>query len=69
VIQVFKPGAKVWANTGGDDKIGFILSGPEGPEDKYVVQIGSGAHSGMGYREPEDRDANGAGLTFWKVAK
>jgi hypothetical protein len=66
---MFKPGAKVWANTGGKDMIGFIISGPEGDEDKYVVQIGDAQYGGMGYREPADRDANGAGLTFWKVAK
>jgi hypothetical protein len=59
----------VWANTGDDDKIGFVISGPDGPEDKYVVQIGNQLHGDMTYREPADRDAGGAGLTFWKVAK
>lgn len=66
---MFKPGAKVWANTGNQDKIGFVVSGPDGPEDKYVVQIGADLTSGMAYREPSDRDGAGAGMTFWKVAK
>ena len=64
---MFQPGSKVWANTGEHDKIGFIISGPHGAEDKYVVQIGSDLHGDMGYREPEDRDTGGSGLTFWKV--
>jgi hypothetical protein len=66
---MFKPGTKVWANTGNQDRIGFVLDGPDGPEDKYVVQIGSDAFPGMTYREPADRDGGGSGLTFWKVAK
>jgi len=66
---MFKPGTKVWANTGGEDLIGFVLSGPEGPEDKYVIQIGTEVHPNMGYREPGDRQGAGAGVTFWKVAK
>jgi len=66
---MFKPGTKVWANTGDKDLIGFVLSGPDGPEDKYVVQIGTDSHGNMTYREPADRDGAGAGLTFWKVAK
>lgn len=65
---MFKPGSKVWANTnGGDDKIGFVISGPDGAEDKYVVQVGSSLYGDMTYREPEDRQGAGAGLTFWKV--
>jgi hypothetical protein len=64
---MFKVGAKVLADAGSGTRVGFVLDGPDGPENKYVVQIGDIAYTGMTYREPEDRDSGGAGMTFWKI--
>jgi len=58
------PGDVVWANTGEHDVLAlFVKHG----NDKDTVQMPNGNHVQLGYREPEDRDANGAGMTWWKV--
>jgi len=64
----FKRGAKVDADFGDGYKIAFVLSGPDGPEDKYVIQSPNGsAVGGFAYRETADLDAAGSGLTFKKL--
>jgi hypothetical protein len=64
----FKRGTKVDADFGDGYRIAFVLSGPDGPEDKYVIQSpgGSPVH-GFAYREAADVDAAGSGLTFKSV--
>lgn len=64
----FKRGAKVDADFGGGYRIAFVLSGPDGPEDKYVLQSpGGDPVGGFAYRETDDLDAAGSGLTFKSV--
>lgn len=65
---MFKRGAKVDADFGGGYQIAFVLAGPSGPEDKYTLQApGGDAVGGFAYRESEDLDAGGSGLTFKKL--
>jgi len=66
----FHVGQHVWANTGIHDFIGHIakLAHDVGGETKYGIQTPGGTIVDMAYREPEDRDAGGSGLTFWKLA-
>ena len=57
-------GQVVWANTGGADVLAlFVKAG----DDKDTIQMPDGSHAQLAYREPEDRDTGGSGLTFWKV--
>jgi hypothetical protein len=35
-------------------------------ETKSDIFVGGAVYS-MGYREPEDRDEQGSGLTFWNI--
>jgi hypothetical protein len=64
----FKRGAKVDADFGDGYKIAFVLSGPDGPEDKYEIQVpNGGAVGGFTYRETADLDAARSGLTFKKL--
>ena len=61
-----KVGQKVLCDVGSGTRIGFVLK-PEHEVDgevKAAVQVGDGVYV-VGYREPGDRDAGGAGLTFW----
>jgi len=59
-----KAGTVVWYNDGGQDLLGLFVK--EGG-DKDVIQTADGHHKRLAYREPEDRDAGGAGMTYWKV--
>lgn len=63
---MFKRGAKVDADFGDGYQIAFVLSGPDGPEDKYVLQSPDNGHavSGFAYREDAGDDS---GLTFKKL--
>lgn len=58
----FEKGQKVLAHleSGKRGLVGFWL-GEEG--DKALIQVGAEVHK-MAYREPEDYDAHGSGLTF-----
>ncbi len=38
-----------------------------GGEEKFGIQSPDGKTHEMAYREAEDRDAGGAGGTFWKI--
>lgn len=64
-----KAGDVVWANTGGSDWLGLVKKGEHevNGELKALVQNTPGDDSVLGYREPEDRDGEGAGGTFWLV--
>ena len=65
---MLKCGSKVDADFGDGYQIAFVLSGPSGPEDKYVLQApGGNAVGGFAYRETEDLDSAGSGLTFKKL--
>ena len=65
---MFKRGAKVDADFGDGYKIAFVLSGPEGPEDKYTLQAPNGdAVKGFAYRETSDVGDGPSGLTFKKL--
>ena len=59
-----KTGTLVWANTGDNDFIGIYVRS-EG--DKDIIQEPKGHHTPCAYREPESRDDNGAGLTWWLI--
>jgi hypothetical protein len=61
-----KTGTVVWANFDGEHDV-LALFVDDG-EDKDVVQAPDGSQHRLAYREPEDRDERGAGLTWWKVA-
>lgn len=66
----FEAGDHVWANTGGNDWIGHVASGPyenDAGETKYRIQMPDGGTVELGYREPGDRDEHGSGGTFWRV--
>jgi len=63
--ETMKTGTVVWANLDGKkDVLGLFV---KDAGDKDVIQVGVEDYS-LTYREPEDRDANGAGKTWWKVA-
>lgn len=68
-MSVVKVGDVVHANDGGDDWLGLVKKGEHdvGGEQKALVQKSAENDVVLGYREPEDRDANGAGGTFWLV--
>jgi len=66
----FRNGDHVHADFGGGPVISHYVSGPHENEDsevKHTIQAPSGEHVDLAYREPEDRDAGGSGLTFWKI--
>jgi hypothetical protein len=67
----FPRGAKVDADFGDGYQIAFVLDGPDGPEDKYVIQSPDNgkAVGGFAYREAADVAASGgdSGLTFKKL--
>jgi hypothetical protein len=64
---MFSEGTKVVAFPNGEKRIGFILDGPHGEDEKYTVQIGSEVHHGFGFRVvPGDAEGE-TGQTFRKV--
>lgn len=67
-MSVVKVGDVVWANDG-QDWLGLVKKAEHDVhgEQKALVQKTPGDDHVLGYREPEDRDANGAGGTFWLV--
>jgi hypothetical protein len=66
---MFKRGAKVDADFGSGYQIAFVLSGPEGPEDKYTLQSPANGEpiKGFAYRETGDVGDGPSGLTFKKL--
>lgn len=64
-----KTGDVVWTNLGDGDLLAFVQKGEHdvNGELKATVQNPEGRGVNVGYREPEDRDEGGAGLTFWLV--
>lgn len=62
-------GDHVWFNTGDGDKIGHVVKEEHDVdgETKATVQTPDGSRVKVGYREPKDRDDQGAGGTFWLV--
>jgi hypothetical protein len=59
----------VWCDAGGGTQLGHIVRSAytnEAGETKSDISVG-GAIVAMAYREPGDRDAGGAGLTFWNI--
>lgn len=65
---MFKRGAKVDADFGDNNgnvgyQITFVLSGPDGPEEKYVLQDPNTGRAVSGFAYGED----GGGLTFKKL--
>lgn len=66
----FKPGDHVWADFGSGKELAHIVKGAhinEAGETKYGVQAADGSVFQLTYREPEDRDEQGSGLTFWRL--
>jgi hypothetical protein len=57
-------GHVVWANTGGRDFLALFVA-HDGDKDK--VQVPDGSVVLLAHREPNDRDANGSGMTWWTV--
>lgn len=61
----------MWYDAGDSEgeKIGHVVKAEHnvGGEQKAVVQTPNGGRVTVGYREPADRDAEGAGGTFWLV--
>lgn len=59
----------VHADFGAGPVISHYISGPNevDGEIKHLIQAPTGEHVQLAYREPEDRDDGGSGLTFWKV--
>ena len=64
----FGEGDKVIAFPNGDKRVGFILDGPHGDDEKYSVQVGNEVHHGFGYREVPNDEEGKTGGTFRKVA-
>ncbi len=68
---MFKRGAKVDADFGDGYQIAFVLSGPSGSDEKYVLQSPDNGKpvSGFAYRETSDVQGSGgqSGLTFKKL--
>lgn len=60
-----RAGDVVWANFDGQHNVLALFVKETG--DKDVVQAPDGSHESLAYREPEDRDEQGAGRTWWKV--
>jgi hypothetical protein len=62
----FKRGSKVDADFGDGYQIAFVLDGPDGPENKYVLQSPANGNpvGGFTFREAADVDAAGSGKTF-----
>lgn len=60
-----KAGHVVWANFDGEHDVLalFVKAG----DDKDTIQAPDGTHHQLAYREPADRDAHGAGRTWWQV--
>ena len=65
----FKIGDHVHADFGSGPVIAHVasLAADVGGETKFGIQAPSGGVVPLGYREPEDRDEGGSGLTFWKI--
>ena len=66
---MFKPGDHVWADFGDGKVLAHVATGKQDTADgdKYGVQAPDGSVHSLAYREPDDRDAAGSGLTFWKI--
>jgi hypothetical protein len=60
----------VWCSpNGGPGELGHIVRSSytdANGDTKSDVLVGDTVHA-LGYREPADRDANGAGGTFWNI--
>lgn len=66
----FHNGDHVHADFGSGPVISHYVKGPitnDAGEVKHTIQAPDGSHHDLAYREPEDRDAEGSGLTFWKI--
>ena len=67
---VVKVGEHVWADFGDGAEVAHVVKGAHedaAGETKYGIQDSAGKSHNLAYREPEDRDAGGSGLTFWKL--
>lgn len=61
----------VWANFGEGKVLGHKLDGGHenaAGETKYLVQAPNGHAYDLAYREPEDDDDQGSGMTFWNFS-
>lgn len=66
----FKVGDHVWADFGDGKVLAHVVRPAhdnEAGETKYSVQSPDGSHHDLAYREPQDRDEHGSGLTFWSL--
>jgi hypothetical protein len=69
-MSVVKVGEHVWADFGDGKVMAHVVKGAHennSGEVKYSVQAPNGVPHDLAYREPEDDDARGSGLTFWLV--
>lgn len=67
---MFAVGDHVHADFGDGPVIAHVAKGAhenDAGETKYGIQAPDGSVHALAYREPEDRDAGGSGLTFWKL--
>lgn len=65
----FKRGEHVNYDLGGGARVGHFHHGPveQHGEEKFAIQVADGSVQALAYREPKDRDDNGAGGTFWPL--
>jgi hypothetical protein len=70
IMEHFEKGQHVWCSPNGThDVLGHVVKlahQNEAGETKYGIWAGGAVHD-LAYREPADRDANGAGGTFWTL--
>lgn len=67
-MSVVAPGDHVWADFGDGKVLAHVVKGAhtnDAGETKYGVQNPQGTVVSLTYREPEDRDEAGSGMTFW----
>lgn len=63
-------GDHVWADFGSGKTLAHVVQGAHenaAGETKFGIQAPDGSVHALGYREPEDRDDAGSGMTFWKL--